>query len=65
MGWRTIETAYKDQRPMLMVREGVMHRAFIGRWSIKEGWWIDEAGDDRDPTHWMPLPQPPVSGEKS
>ena len=62
--WRPIETAPKDQHILVHWREP----PFMGQYEI--GWF---SGDDgswffgfdsqievmEDPTHWMPLPEPP------
>lgn len=56
-GWRPIETAPKDGRLLLMCRESGFC-AFIGHFEY--GAWMEgETGILRDPTHWMPLPEPP------
>jgi hypothetical protein len=31
-------------------------------WSLRLGWEYDDYGSP-DPTHWMPLPEPPTAGE--
>lgn len=61
MEWQPIESAPKDGTDMLVCwcRGGTM--AVACWWS--DGWY--EANDDiryvSEPTHWMPLPNPPVS----
>lgn len=62
--WRDIETAPKDCTEILAVTDvGQMVVFFEG------GYWREKAnfmGLKREPTHWMPLPKPPVmaQGEK-
>ena len=69
--WQTIETAPKDGINILMVIDGNIH---IGRWEFDchlktpkpywkaqcENWcgklWMRE----NQPTHWIPLPKPPM-----
>lgn len=58
--WQPIETAPRDGRAYLVVDEIVDmgHRAQIAFWS---GAWLSTDGKKRtlNPTHWMPLPEPP------
>jgi hypothetical protein len=69
--WLPIETAPKDGTSMLLWIEGRYH---IGGWSrtgdISYPFaWVNEYGDiiarpwqgDPEPTHWMPLPDPPTA----
>lgn len=61
-GWQPIETAPRDSTEVLVL---------VGRKIIRLGWyfkpssrtegWRDENGNRINPTHWMPLPPPPVS----
>ena len=61
--WQLIETAPKDGREMLLygpfVPTGGTYTD-IGRWSQYAGGFWDWDADDSQPTHWMPLPEPPV-----
>lgn len=68
--WQPIETAPKDETPVLVYAESGM---FVVRWlnrqNYNEGWWhIDDnrygpfAVRGPLPTHWMPLPEPPKEG---
>lgn len=57
--WRPIETAPKDETRVLLARAGIpsMHTAF---W--RGGVWM--CGGHQyfnNPTHWMPLPEPPAA----
>jgi len=64
-GWQPIETAPKDDKVMVLLYwpHWCSRRAIIGYWANGYGWCADEALSDQgiDPTHWMPLPQPPAS----
>lgn len=68
--WQPIETAPKDGGDVLLFwpLDGLDHAAFS---RIKIGWWSERQSDwiwqDRavrtysePPTHWQPLPAPPV-----
>lgn len=70
-GWQPIETAPKDGTVILACDEwGGM---FVVKWTAcgpKGQWDLTEVGSyatdawpSSDPTHWMPLPPPPVQGE--
>lgn len=53
-GWRTFETAPKDQTRILAFR---FDRLFCVWWSGEWEGWLDDAGNPRnyDFTHWMPI----------
>ena len=62
--WRPIEEAPKDTPNDFILWNGV--RVFFG-WCDDENRWRDSANQDHNdylevpqPTHWMPLPQPPI-----
>jgi hypothetical protein len=65
MDWRPIETAPKDQTRILVSKVGGDVRT--ASWASKAyggGWWDDDfpletSSRSRNPTHWMPLPEPP------
>jgi hypothetical protein len=62
MEWQPIETAPKDGRPVLGYRAGDMAtvewRATWKEWAlVVPGTYAED--DDWEPTHWMPLPDPP------
>ncbi len=72
--WQPIETAPKDGSSILIVYicplDGplVKEAQWWKRWYTDEtnqGWMLanldEEYGDYIEPTHWMPLPEPPVS----
>lgn len=63
-GWRDISTAPKDGTHILMW--GGYHSPFSGyyrdKWVERVGWHISggiHIDPTAEPTHWMPLPQPP------
>lgn len=69
--WQPIETAPKDGTEILLIDKYCFNDAAVCHWdSIDEVWsFMDDSydGDDDtydtrifcDPTHWMPLPEPP------
>jgi hypothetical protein len=55
--WQPIETAPKDDTEVLVLVEdgGILIGCFAGGM-----WWIEQTFyEKRNPTHWMPLPEPP------
>lgn len=70
MEWQPIETAPKDGTSVLLCRRDQMQVASFGESSVfgKKQWVYGEIWDDYntraefdDPTHWMPLPEPPTA----
>lgn len=64
--WRPIDSAPKDGTRLWLFWPGCGpdDSQSVGWWheSIHGCWWMDHADTERqDPTHWMPLPAPPVS----
>lgn len=61
MTWRPIATAPRDGSDVLLWAGRDCH---VGYWSIV-GWADVWAGECPwiDPSHWMPLPQPPMENE--
>ena len=73
MDWQPIETAPKDGTHILAYQHTndpddehviyvVLYRKVLGEWE-----WIEARGEEYacfEPTHWMPLPNPPAIGEK-
>ena len=60
MQWQPIETAPKDYTNILVWNDGGAHRdgwVSIAYWN--DDGWISPFGGEYDPTHWMPLPEPP------
>jgi hypothetical protein len=58
--WQPIETAPKDGTWILATSGGV---AYVVSWFYtgpQHGWWATADEADRAPTHWMPLPDPPL-----
>lgn len=69
MGWHPIETAPKDGTPILVfekyptMRGGPMDRHYIEIAIWDDCWRIISFAPpcgDNNPTHWMPLPKPPL-----
>lgn len=64
MNWQPIETAPKDGTWILLSGCSFGHNMRVGRWYF----WSDTQGCDWSdynnrgfkPTHWMPLPEPPI-----
>lgn len=64
--WQSIETAPKDGKPILTCYRGVDYKInwfnntddlAPGYRLGSNGWWC--SAKNQQPTHWMPLPQPP------
>ena len=54
--WQPIETAPKDGKTIIIIVEyGYVYTGIFDN----DGYCQDLAGAGLDPTHWMPLPQPP------
>lgn len=60
MTWQPIETAPKDGTDVLALHEG---RTYQARWQDDAFWFSASAWKSLAPTHWMPLPPPPATGE--
>ena len=59
--WQPIETAPKDGTSILLGWSGV--DAQCGRWvrsGYRNGFWADHGAIFTNPTHWQPLPAPPI-----
>lgn len=66
MEWMPIETAPKDGTDVVLVKVG--NKPWIGRFytHLQERYgmgWRNSHGNLFNPTHWMPLPEPPVIKE--
>jgi len=70
-GWQPIETAPKDRQIILSrIFGGIIHQIDVGGWEVSPGRddpggydppfadWTSNYGIE-EPTHWMPLPEPP------
>jgi hypothetical protein len=69
--WQPIETAPKDGTRILFLAYG--DTVYLGQWSDHWGSFepeysevpmFNEPDDDRDVTHWMPLPLPPSKHDR-
>jgi len=62
MQWQPIETAPRDDTLVLVYRprEDADHPAHVGvdKWRVVSRCWY-YSRRDQQPTHWMPLPDPP------
>jgi hypothetical protein len=76
--WQTIETAPEDEELLVLRRDGGMHVARVSGFTNKFGilsadfgnascsFFFPVSGDysgDDAPTHWMPLPSLPKTGD--
>jgi len=63
MEWQPIETAPKDGAEILGW-SSISSEAYVMWWSAPHGDWVWGINDLNDmfcdPTHWMPLPEPPA-----
>lgn len=60
MDWQPIETAPKDGREIILFDPDYFPRSgFEGRYSAPGANWFSSFGSPVEPTHWMPLPEPP------
>ena len=69
--WQPVETAPTDTDLLLFGRFGSQRGLYTGIKNARYGWSYsfmgtedvrdDYYGDDVNPTHWMPLPEPPSS----
>ena len=63
--WQPIETAPKGGELVLLSDVGWPHATRRGGAPVKVGGWWDERwnifGASWKPTHWMPLPEPPLA----
>ncbi len=60
--WQPIDTAAKDstRRWLFFPHKQPDDQQCVGWWDDDYGCWIDYADSNiTDPTHWMPLPEPP------
>jgi hypothetical protein len=69
MEWQPIETAPKDGSNVLVIEAG-NSVPVVAYWDndMDGGWWgywQTEQLNPHKPTHWMPLPAPPVAGNES
>lgn len=66
MKWQPIETAPRTGERVLLAVEG-FRTANYGHWYKPGSRFVYDGYDfgnpEQQPTHWMPLPQPPQEGE--
>ena len=58
MKWQTIETAPKDGKDILLYDASFDKGILLGGW-LDRWWWVEGGQITANPTHWMPLPNPP------
>lgn len=59
--WQPIDTAPKDGTEVIvLIRPKVIRLGWFFAPSSRTANWCDENGRKIKPTHWMPLPLPPV-----
>jgi hypothetical protein len=63
--WQDIDTAPKGGQDILLWIKGEndSYRWVVGYWGKYSGAWVTDDIDEVSPTHWMPLPKPPVTEE--
>jgi hypothetical protein len=59
--WQPIETAPKDGTKIIVYRPNAEYQPIVGvdYWSKELGNVWANSNEHRQPTHWMPLPEPP------
>jgi hypothetical protein len=70
--WQPIETAPKDglavllwpYQPWAVLRGHAMEEVVLGYRTMDDKWYNPEQRETFEPTHWMPLPEPPQEGDK-
>lgn len=62
--WRDISTAPKDGTEVLVCLGEITCVATWNLWDGEEA-WRDHYGFHFSPTHWMPLPAPPITEQRS
>ena len=65
--WQPIETAPKDGTPILIYEppyfDATPHATYVCSWDTYKEAWVEHSGEcyaQYEPTHWMPLPEPPT-----
>jgi hypothetical protein len=61
--WRDIESAPRDKDAHILAYDG--RDVYVAVWQFCDlpGWRVYMDGERSNPTHWMPLPEPPESKE--
>lgn len=66
MRWRPIDSAPRDE-DVLLFDPSADFWPLLARWEDEEcfepGWYTPTAHQVFEPTHWMPLPPPPLHGK--
>jgi hypothetical protein len=61
MEWQPIETAPKDGTPVMIYDPEFSIKVYVAAW-MYDFQWVEADGEHHlefNPTHWMPLPEPP------
>lgn len=64
--WQPIDTAPRDGTEILIcdaVTTYTPYRAYPALWEPEYGWRDPDWDGGYDPTHWMPMPPPPKTGD--
>lgn len=61
--WRRIETAEKIMGAEVLLYDKKKGGVSIGAWWLEAGWHRSIGFAQLNPTHWMPLPEPPAKPE--
>ena len=66
--WQPTETAPKDGTRLLLWATGAFNGCVVGRYSSRAnnrgGGWLADRFVISKPSHWMPLPDPPITSEQ-
>lgn len=57
--WQPIETAPRKGKPLLLCNKNQGNVMAVAWWSVHQYWKYTGGGVFWQPTHWMPLPEPP------
>ena len=61
--WKRIDTAPKDGTEIDIWVQNSIRRIAKVHWDQKFGMWANHEDVSCNPTHWMPIPEPPKEDE--